>query len=209
MKKNKDYFIIDTFISKDEQDRLEDLIFKTKINWFLSDDPLRTVSEDVHLRELKVFPNIFEYGQFVHVLVSYDPNTNKSTNNSVIFNSIHDILKNTAQFFKCSLDVLRAKINLQTKVYLSNRLLHNTPHVDLLLTGDNYWTMVYFVIDSDGPLRLFNSDNSVVESIEPKKGRAVIFRNFIKHCGVHPTKNNFRSVLNLNFLTILPENLDR
>lgn len=209
MEKNKDYFIIDDFINKEEQDRLEDLIFKTKITWFLSEDPLRTVPEDVHLRELKVFPNIFEYGQFVHLIVSYNPNTNKGTNNSDIVNSIYDVLRNTAQFFKSNIDVLRAKINLQTKVYLSNSEAHNTPHTDLPISGDSYWTMTYYINDSDGPLRIFDSDNNVVECIEPKKGRAIIFKNHIRHCGIHPTKNNFRSVLNLNFAVGLPEELDK
>ena len=208
MKKNKDYFIIDTFISKDEQDKLEDCFLLSEIAWYLCGDNLRTVPEEMHLKELKVFPNIFEYTQFVHTLVSYNIDTGKSETNSNI-TLINKILNNTAQFFSSNINIIRAKVNLQTKVYLSNRYLHNTPHVDLPFTGDNYWTMVYFVIDSDGPLRLFDSDNSIVESIEPKKGRAVIFRNHIRHCGVHPTKNNFRSVLNLNFTTILPENLDK
>jgi hypothetical protein len=206
MEKNKDYFIIDTFISKEEEDKLEESLLSSKMDWHLN---LGTVPKKLHAEQIRVFPNIFEYIQFTHLFISYNKNTGKSEINSKSLNLISNILDSISKFFKCTIDIVKAKVNLQTKIYLSNSHDHNTPHIDLSVTGDNYWTMVYFVIDSDGPLRIFDSENNIVEYFEPKKGRAVFLKNHIKHCGVHPTKNDLRCVLNINFTTILPENLDK
>ena len=71
------------------------------------------------------------------------------------------------------------------------------PHVDL--KNNKHYTLLYYVIDSDGPTKFYNGDN-VFKQVDPKKGRAVIFPGDIYHASASPRQHPNRITLNINFL---------
>ncbi len=74
--------------------------------------------------------------------------------------------------------------------------LYNLPHTDLPI---DHYTMLYYVMDSDGPTRIF-SNGKIVEEIEPKKGRVVFFSGDTYHASASPRHHARRMVINYNFL---------
>ena len=70
------------------------------------------------------------------------------------------------------------------------------PHVDI--DNTKHYTLLYYVIDSDGPTKFYNGDN-VFKQVEPKKGRAVIFPGDIYHASSSPRQHPNRITLNINF----------
>lgn len=71
------------------------------------------------------------------------------------------------------------------------------PHVDL--KNNKHYTLLYYVIDSDGPTRFYDGDK-VIREVEPKKGRAVIFPGDMYHSSSSPRKHSNRITININFL---------
>ena len=78
----------------------------------------------------------------------------------------------------------------------NNPTLHNTPHLDHTF---KHYTMIYYILDSDGPTRIF-SEGKVINEIEPKKGRAVFFSGDTYHASAAPKNHSKRMVINYNFL---------
>tara|TARA_B100000965_G_C19275548_1_gene619243 strand:- start:50 stop:595 length:546 start_codon:yes stop_codon:yes gene_type:complete len=71
-------------------------------------------------------------------------------------------------------------------------------HVDRY---DFHYTVLYYVNDSDGPTKIFDyKGGKVIQEIEPKKGRAVIFTGDTYHASSSPKNHNNRIVVNYNFL---------
>tara|TARA_R100000008_G_scaffold42127_1_gene24259 strand:- start:390 stop:923 length:534 start_codon:yes stop_codon:yes gene_type:complete len=73
------------------------------------------------------------------------------------------------------------------------------PHIPHTDNESFHYVMLYYVNDSDGPTNIF-SDNEIVEKIEPKKGRALIFAGDIYHSSSSPRDHDTRVVVNYNFL---------
>ena len=74
--------------------------------------------------------------------------------------------------------------------------LHHSPHVD---SFEPHYTILYYVMDSDGPTYIFNKKKKVVARIEPKMGRSVLMSGDVYHASSCPRLNNRRIVLNINF----------
>ena len=45
------------------------------------------------------------------------------------------------------------------------------------------FSFIYYVNNSDGNTYFFNKDNEIIESVEPREGRAVMFDSNISHAG--------------------------
>lgn len=77
------------------------------------------------------------------------------------------------------------------------------PHVDL---HEPHWVVIYYVNDSDGDTLIFDKtfpdkENAVVvESVSPKKGRAILFDGRHYHCGTAPCQHDTRIVINYDFV---------
>jgi hypothetical protein len=115
-------------------------------------------------------------------------------------------------FLLKSENIIRCKVNLQTRASESARNKFNTPHCDLgPNASEDYLTALYYVNDSDGDTYFFNEDYdyvnninnlnnlSVLTKIPAKGGRLVIFPNNIAHAGSHPVDSDYRMVINYNF----------
>ena len=77
----------------------------------------------------------------------------------------------------------------------------NKPHQAHVDRDDFHYTMLYYVNDSDGPTNIFDyKGENVIQEIEPKKGRAVIFTGDTYHSSSCPRNHPNRIVVNYNFL---------
>lgn len=66
------------------------------------------------------------------------------------------------------------------------------PHLDVVNTWENEWSMLVHLNDSDGPTDFFISQTmpEVVLSVPFKPGRLIIFPSVYSHCGCIPTVNS-------------------
>lgn len=106
---------------------------------------------------------------------------------------------------------IKVRTNLQTPIPSSNKNHFNTPHIDLSFPTPPFsYTLVYYVMDSDGDTIVFNEkykgfpnkNFSINKKITPKKGRIVMFPSSHFHCGSHPATSPARIVINYNFQLI-------
>lgn len=63
---------------------------------------------------------------------------------------------------------------------------------------DNYYTLIYFVDDSDGDTVIKTDEG--IKSYKPTAGDAILFRSNIEHRATPPTGNNIRRVVNYVFV---------
>ena len=130
--------------------------------------------------------------QMYHSIIS--ENINKSVSSNLVMGILfflEDKAGITAGF------ISRAKANLLLPM-CSDPNLYHPPHVDV--TMSNYLSMVYYVNDSDGPTRFFDSDGNIIQTVHPKKGRAVLFDSNIPHASSCPINSKHRMVINFVFM---------
>ena len=65
----------------------------------------------------------------------------------------------------------------------------------------DHWAVLYYVTDSTGSTDIYDLDNSLVKSIEPKAGRMVMFPAGYPHKANPPSENHqWRITLNYNYI---------
>jgi hypothetical protein len=101
-------------------------------------------------------------------------------------------------------EFLRIKFNMLHKVDSKYKEMYNTPHPDDS-EGNDSFSMVYYVNDSDGDTVMFNEfydknipspTLTVHKRIQPKKNRLVLFDSKRYHTSSNPILNQNRTVLN-------------
>ena len=93
--------------------------------------------------------------------------------------------------------LIRAKINLLFPKH-EGRLRKFLPHIDFL---DKHKVILYYITNSDGETILFKNDGkTIMEKIEPKKGRFICFDGDTPHSANNPVKSANRIVMNLNYV---------
>lgn len=112
---------------------------------------------------------------------------------------------------------VRTRLTIQTPNHDLSK--YNVPHVDLL-SGKQYYTLVYYVHDSDGDTVIFDkmydsatqnyedysdkplsidSTTSVLFRSQPKQGSALFFNGFYYHAGNSPVNYKHRTIINFDF----------
>lgn len=96
--------------------------------------------------------------------------------------------------------LIRIKANLLVRTAAPRPF---SPHVDL---PTPHWVMIYYVNDSDGDTIILDKtypdreNASVLQSVSPKRGRAILFDGRHYHCGTCPGRHDTRVVLNFDFV---------
>lgn len=124
---------------------------------------------------------------FMHILKSDAEMSQHLVNFSLIAQSVcqHQHL--------CLQNLIYARIFL-TMPYNTD-LTHHKPHTDLPYP---HLSLIYYVNDSTGDTVFFNEDE-IIESVTPKKGRAVLFDGNIMHSAGIPNTGT-RCIVNYNLL---------
>lgn len=216
--KNKGYIVIDDILSIEDQDLLLKNIFSNH-----KDQP-------GFLYTKNITPNYFKFNfknletQTVLSSTLIKPRiesiikTSLKVEKMFITHGYYKIIENISKKLDWNLspsDIIRAKLNLQFKSLTGNREHHNVPHVDIAFENNDdpisYYSLIYYVNDSDAYTYLFNKkiiyeedyENTnteegikVLKKIRSKKGRVLLFDGNILHTGSNPIKDEFRLVFN-------------
>lgn len=133
---------------------------------------------------------IFDYPvidtpQFTHVAY-FDNKSNSSIT--------EDYIKIAQNLLGDDFELHRIKANLTTNHSGYTKDNYQPVHIDL--DELNYYSILYYINDSDGDT-LFFKDTDIIKRVTPKKGRCVIFNSNIPHAGSNPIITPFRMVVNI------------
>ena len=92
---------------------------------------------------------------------------------------------------KISPYVFRIKSNL----LLQTQSTSNTPHIDYPIP---HTVLLYYVNDSDGVTSFYDKSFNIIDTVQPKKGRIVVFDGLTYHSSTPPRINSHRCVINFN-----------
>jgi hypothetical protein len=179
-----DIKILDNFLSSMYMDHLENLITSATLPLYLN---LGTLNGGE-------FEKGKETPQFTHAFIKNEQIQSK------YMTQVEPIIFN----FAAKTETLRAKKLTKCKLNLNYKDVSFAEdefypiHKDM--NEQNGITAIYYVNDCDGDTLFFNSNNEVVKSVTPKKGRIVYFDNQILHAGQPPKKNMYRILINFNWI---------
>jgi hypothetical protein len=181
--------VYDDFFSKEDFKLFEkEIVQNGNFPWYLISD--KTVHNDHNVVNI---PNIIECLQFNHILLEEYKQKANSSYYRLFEEKIPYILK---KLNLKNIQIIRAKLNLQTQITNNQPNLHNTPHRD---SNFRHNVFMLYLNDSDGDTIIFDENFKIKKRITPKKNRVVIFDGITYHTGCHPCKNDKRIVLNVNF----------
>lgn len=188
---DKGITVIDNFFDeKDFKDFEKHIVNNGDFPWFLLANSDKTVHDDHNIKKSN---NVIEYLQFVHILLVADTQKANSGYYKLFEEKLPFIMKKLSLK---NIEILRAKINLQTQITDNKPYFHNTPHIDAFY-GHNVFML--YLNNSDGDTVFFDKDKNIIKKVSPKKNRVVVFDGMNYHSGSHPYKSNKRIVMNVNW----------
>lgn len=171
------YKIVRNFLSEDEKLFLENSILNAKTNWLFNrynayTDKAYGVSDEMKRNITSFRRPVFQ--NFI-ILDKEIYNTFKLIPQKLGYKNIYNMI---------------AQLQLAT-------VNEHKPikHVDLPKHPTPYYSMVYYVNDSDGPTVLYHDDGSEMVRCEPERGSIIIFDGNIQHHASKPTRD-IRCVMN-------------
>jgi len=181
--------IINNFLPLEEQ--------KSLLQYVLSSQMPYRIYETYHFEENSVMKDkVHSPNQFTHFL--YMHGEEKASSHIGILRPIFDELQK-----RCGvITMFRAKINVTYPYPPFMSYQSQVPHTDMAYDDGRkvpHQVFLYYINDADGPTYFYNENNELVDAIEPKMGRAVIFDGSILHAGSNPVKFPLRFALNINF----------
>ena len=199
--------IIDDVISKEDQDKLEEIIIlDSHVPFYYN---LDTVDLRLEQEIAEGIPNLLHHPQWVHML--YNSNLEEPVD-SPYFEPIKNLFWETIKNYYPE----RIKINLLSPPITQNRDVFHVPHFDALT--DKYVSMIYYINDCDGDtyifdqaleeweddldpkenlLKYFPEKLTVHKRVSPKKGRMLIFSSNTFHASSPPFECDHRCVINM------------
>jgi hypothetical protein len=187
--------IVENVISKEEQDRLENLLISNNFAWFFSNATCTGERKPFYSDQ------IFESSQFVHNFVV------DGSINSNYFGLLSGLCNNLAIKENIyTFNPIRIKANLTFPQLKFKKGMYKPLHIDV--DCPNCITAIYYVNDSDGDTLFFKdvdsmqekNDFTVVKKVSPKKGTLVYFPSNILHSSEFPLESEKRCVINFNFI---------
>jgi len=170
--------VYDDIISQNLQNKIENFVFSSKINWGFN-------------KNISNVPKVKSIG-FANSFYSIDPAN--STNFDTCF-FFFQILYSLA--LKKEINIINV---LGGRIFLQPPSINPRPLLEAKHTDTDYPHLVclYYVNDSDGDTLFFDNNGNEIKKVSPKKGRIVFFEGSISHCGSEPSK--LRSIINFNFI---------
>jgi hypothetical protein len=196
-----DIFVIDDVIPKQTQDRIEKLMFAKNLFWTFFDDVALSREETEALGITKKTPAIGCYIKQQEPPYFY----------AKLYYEVECIPKHAAKKAgKEFSEIIDARSFLMFPLHDKARKNYDNIHVD---RPDDHWVCLYYVNDSDGETTLFKqrvrqeiktldeykkAQFEPLQTVSPKKGRAVIFKGDRYHSSTAPTES-VRCILNFDF----------
>ncbi len=90
----------------------------------------------------------------------------------------------------------RVQLNMFYPASKNNKLNVAPPHIDMDIP---HFVFLCYLNDSDGETIFYNNDFEEVKRVTPEAGKAIIFNGLVYHGISFPKKNQFRTVLNIDF----------
>jgi hypothetical protein len=179
--------VIDNFLPTAYQDALENVMLNANFPWYLNTATALPYPTTVASSTTTDAP------QFTHKFF-IDGQCVSEYYNLVSLVTYHLMLTKNID----TSELIRIKGNLNTPINNYPKNHHYTAHVDCH-DVTKYITAIYYVNDSDGGTKFFDTFGNTINVITPKKGRLVYFDGLIQHAGCPPKKYNTRCVINFNF----------
>jgi len=181
--------IINNFISSEQQQSLFEYVSSNQMPYRIY--PTYNFGQNDVMKDKVHSPN-----QFTHFL--YMHGEEKSSPHIKILRPIFDKLQE-----KCGeITMFRAKVNVTYPYPPYMGYQSQVPHTDMAYDDGRkvpHQVFLYYINDADGPTYFYNENNELIDAIEPKMGRAVIFDGSILHAGSNPVRFPLRFALNINF----------
>ena len=184
--------VIDDVIPKLYQDEVEKFVM-AGLPWYYQPD--LTFSEEL-LRELDK-KGIFPERRPAFGSPIFDPSKNFNNLSNLLTPVLYSAVSNTPYTLK-ELLVIRGFMSMPISADKINRI--DKPHID---GYHDHYVCIYYVNDSDGDTTFFKESHdeyTIIKTVEPKKGRFVVFDGKYYHAGRHPNDHDTRLVINFNFI---------
>lgn len=199
-------YVWDNFISTDFQNSiLETLDHKNSFPWYYLPKIGHTQFDDLHYKDIKITDNV----GFYHSVVDDGKIISK------YYDYFRSMLFILAGELNISIDeILRIRLRLTTKIEGHTANNYAAPHVDFADFKSQYYTLIYYVDDSDGDTiffdRVFDPDQDIYDpevdmklrpvfKSTPEKGKAIFFNGHRFHAGNYPINFDSRIVINFDF----------
>jgi|694.fasta_scaffold33071_9 hypothetical protein len=172
--------IYENFLPKQFEDEILNLHTSEELPWFFLKN---TVNFDTSSIVNKNAKNNF---QLYHTFFLKEP-----------YSKFYDYMIKILNFIEIKYkNIHRVKSNLNTNLAHYMKDNFQIPHTDS--DNDNFYSLLYYVNDSDGDTLFFEGD-TITNRVVPKKGKAVLFKSNILHCASNPIKYDYRIVTNFVF----------
>lgn len=174
--------LIENLLNEEQLNALTNEVLNSSFPWYWMNSAIS--------KEFEILTK-HEYFSFVHIV--YD----KGKIVSDIFPKVQNIIKNFENFSGTKIkSIHRIQINMLLKVDFSEYDERYSIHADI--ESDKHISLVYYLNDSDGNTKLFDSERkNVLFECEPKKGTCIFFNSSQWHSATPPKRNSRRVVLNM------------
>lgn len=212
-----DLIVIDDFIPKQLQERLDFLLHSESFNWVYSKNTAHNLkSFDDYVKNFSgVYPSVRDDGQMVsNIFHQNAPEELMQAKWLDMFTSlIWFMFDRVPEVTISEYDRVKANMNLKKSEEWEHKIA--TPHIDSKFL--NRKSLLYYVNSSDGDTIIYNEryadtlDNIPLtqrQRVTPKRGRAILFDSDIVHSHMYNTEADTRAIINFCFLqeTTEPEN---
>ena len=200
-----DYIVLDNFLPEEAYNKAKVYLYSTEPKWTL----LQNVS--LNKEDEKIDARIADNFGFSCVMHLDQEPLDKSEKKQEVLDSFAETL---SKYFRID-HVLRVRAGLQTKT--NNTNFFHDPHVDY--SYPHYTALFYFCTEDTGygvttiykerhdhyhdPEKMtgyLHEDLTIVDKIQPKENRVLIFKGNVLHSSSPPLDNSIRIAVNLNFI---------
>lgn len=192
-----DIIVLDDVISKELQNKLEDLFTSTRLPWIFFRDIALPIEDIKRLGIKQLTPGIAcyikqDYPKFL---------------NDGLLNEVKIIPEQSCKSIgkECK-EIVNARSFMHFPTPLELKKEFDNPHID---NGFPHLVCLYYVNDTDGDTFIFDKNKedrpyleknvkwNIVKQVSPKKGRVVLFDGSRYHSSSAPTKD-IRCIINFN-----------
>ena len=170
-------------IDESQSKKIESLLLGDNFAWFYNEGSI--LDDDLIIKH----KNNLDTPQFTHTILTEDGKVN-SEHYDLINYLFNLFVSEPVNFF-------RIKCNLLLQNNKTKKANHQIPHIDN--DNDEYYSLIYYVNDTDGDTILFDNDLTITKKITPQKGKAILFKSNTLHAACNPIESYKRSVINFVF----------